>query len=184
MPASPSAMDGPRLARPRPLREHRIGVIVPPRSDRPCRARYRSPPRPAASVAARLGMVVEPAPAQQSSAQTAPLTPKEARRARRAAVKEFHQRLADDYPGVFAAENCAPQVALAIGIHRAIGESYRDVPTKTRHLFLHEYTRTAAYLALLQPGAARVDLDGVAVGVITDAEAERAIERLQKRRVA
>src|SRR3954447_5085896 len=68
------------------------------------------------------------------------ITPREARRLRRAAIVAFHKRLAADWPATFAPPNHAPVAALAIGIDTAIAERYPDVPARTRKLFIREYT--------------------------------------------
>ena len=43
---------------------------------------------------------------------------------------------------------------------------------------IQDYVRQIAYLRLLVAGAARVGLDGVPAGVVTEDEAQHAVERM------
>jgi ProQ/FINO family len=62
--------------------------------------------------------------------------------------------------------------------HRQLAERYGDVPVKTRHAFLRGYTNAPAYRRLLITGAPRIDLGGLVVGRVTEAESPQARERL------
>jgi len=110
----------------------------------------------------------------------APKSPDDAKRARRAAVNQFHARLAAECPRTFCAFDHAPRVALAIGMRHQLAERYPDTASKTRILFLKEYTSSAVYLRLLKPDAPRVDIDGSVTGTVTEAESEHAAEKLKK----
>jgi ProQ/FINO family len=92
------------------------------------------------------------------------------RRSRRAAVVAFHRQLAIDCRSTFAPPDHGPHVALAFGVHRQLGERYGDVPVKTRHAFLRRYTNAPAYRRLLITSAPRIDLGGLVVGRVTEAE--------------
>jgi sRNA-binding protein len=128
-------------------------------------------------VERRLGLTTAPS----ATAQSQNLSPEEARRWRRAGIKSFHARIAADWPVVFCAPDQEPRVVLAIGIDRAIAKRYPDVASRTRRLFLKEYTRRPAYLRLLISGASRIALDGSVAGHVSDDEAEHAAEQLQRR---
>jgi sRNA-binding protein len=126
-------------------------------------------------AADRLGIAI-PAPEET---KPPPITPREARKLRRAAVVAFHKRIASDCPAAFAPPNHAPVAALAIGIDAAIADRYRDVPARTRHLFIREYTHQVAYLHRLTiAGGVRVGLDGAPSGEVTEEQAKNAAERL------
>jgi sRNA-binding protein len=126
-------------------------------------------------VERRLGLTAAPS----ATAQSQNLSPEEARRRRRVAIKAFHARLAADWPAVFCASDQQPRVVLAIGIDRAIAKHYGDVPLRTRRLFFHEYTRRASYLTSLASSAPRIGLDGTA-GHVTEDEALHAASKLQQ----
>jgi hypothetical protein len=130
-------------------------------------------------VERRLGLTTAPS----ATAQSQNLSPEEARRRRRAAIKSFHARLAADWPAVFCAPDQHPRVVLAIGIDRAIAKHYGDTPLRTRRLFFHEYARRAAYLELLIAGALRIGLDCMLRLVIGHTTGNSAVEQLQRRTV-
>jgi hypothetical protein len=55
------------------------------------------------------------------------------------------------------------------------------VATRTVRMTLGQYTNSPEYLALLLPRAVRVDPAGEPAGIVTEAQAQRATERLQQR---
>jgi ProP effector len=128
-------------------------------------------------VERHLGLTAAPS----ATARSQNLSPEEARRRRRAAIKAFHARLAADWPAVFCAPDQQPRVALAIGIDRAIAKYYGDVSLRTRRSFFREYAGRPAYLELLTSGAPRIGLDGTVAGHVTDDEAQHAADKLQRR---
>ena len=60
--------------------------------------------------------------------------------------------------------------AEAMAIRAELADTFADVIAAVSW-FLFSYASTAAYRRLLQPGAPRVDLDGLVVGVVTEDEA-------------
>jgi sRNA-binding protein len=91
---------------------------------------------------------------------------------------ELHERLAREYPNVFALPNHAPLCPLAIGIHQQIIERFPDVSKRIIRKCLRAYTANAGYLRLLQANSPRFTLDGKASGFVSEAEAASATARL------
>ncbi|HUI12581.1 MAG TPA: ProQ/FinO family protein [Xanthobacteraceae bacterium] len=84
-----------------------------------------------------------------------------------------------DFPKAFMGFG-EPKVPLAIGVRDALEVHYH---LKFGHPFtvgraVADYCDGKRYLAACQPGAVRIDLEGNAVGVVTDAEAEYAAAKL------
>lgn len=86
-------------------------------------------------------------------------------------------KLAERFPKAFRLEDKRP---LMVGVYYQLRARCPDI--SARHLFfaLHEYMETPSYQSLLVEGARRVSLNGNPAGVVTEAEAERAREALDK----
>jgi sRNA-binding protein len=123
-------------------------------------------------AAARLGMPVSEEPKQS------PITPQEARRRRRAAVNALWAQIAEIYPAAIAPRNHAPRHPLKIGVDQDIRELYPDVSLKVRRAFIRGYVRQIGYFRLLIAGTARVGLDGMPAGLVTEDQAQNAAEQL------
>ena len=141
-----------------------------------------------ARVAAKLGLAVEPAPAQQlPPVHTRPLTPEEARRNRKRAIKRLHADLITAFPRCFAAFDSGAVRPLKIGVDRDLIAAAPELIAGRKKLLgelLKLFTSSGVHLATLQPGAERIALDGEPAGDVTAGQAENAADRLQKRRSA
>jgi len=81
------------------------------------------------------------------------------------------------FPAAFTAARYQPHRPLKVGIHRDLA----DILTrKEGHRILGTYTHRPTYLRAVTVGAARVDLNGEPVGVVTPAEAEMARAHLDR----
>ena len=109
------------------------------------------------------------------------LSPEEARRARGRLVDQFQMLLAREYPALFPVAGAPPRAPLAIGIDRALRARHPEIASRTLRIALHRHTSAPAYLALLIAGATRIDLDGLPAGTVTAEQAQRPVERLQRR---
>src|SRR3954447_15034195 len=110
-----------------------------------------------------------------------PITPEEVRRRRQAAVNALWARLAETYPAAITPQNHTPLHPLKLGINRDIQERCPDASLRTRREFLRQYVRQVGYLRLFVAGTARVGLDGVPSGEVTEEQAQNAAERLEQR---
>jgi ProP effector len=89
---------------------------------------------------------------------------------------------ADMFPAAFSLYQFKRQ-PLKIGVGRDLAAALKGaVSDAEMNLALGYYTRNAGYLAACKQGAARVDLDGKAVGHVTADEAAHAAEVLAQRR--
>ncbi|AWI62444.1 ProQ/FINO family protein [Sinorhizobium fredii] len=86
--------------------------------------------------------------------------------------------LSERWPGAFDAKEPKP---LKIGIREDIRSLDSELPDEDLSRALRAYTRRDKYLAQLRAGATRVDLDGVAAGEVTEADAATARAWLQAR---
>lgn len=84
---------------------------------------------------------------------------------------QLFRYLAAKWPAAFNPKAPRP---LKIGIHRDIRVLDRELSDDELRRALLAYTRMAKYLARLDAGAARVDLDGKPAGVVSDADAATA----------
>jgi hypothetical protein len=85
--------------------------------------------------------------------------------ARLAEAKALLRRLADEWPGLFAASEVRP---LAIGVHQAILELLPEIDPKLLGAALRLHTRRAGYVAaILSAGYPRFDLQGEPAGAVT-----------------
>jgi ProP effector len=128
-------------------------------------------------------LTLRPTTAQPSKGPPG-LSPAGARRARRRAVKAFRSLLAEQYPSTFPGVGEAPRAPLKLGIDKDLRVSHPEVASRTVGRMLAQFTGRPDYLALLVVDAARIDLDGVPAGVVTEAEAGFAAARLRKRRAS
>ena len=87
--------------------------------------------------------------------------------------------LAERFPAFFAVLEA--RRPLKIGIHIDIIAAVSVAPVELGRA-LQRYTHSDGYLAKFKPGAARIDLDGNAVGVVTEDEAKGAQAILAERR--
>lgn len=91
--------------------------------------------------------------------------------------------LAAIFPKCFAGKG-EKKVPLKIGIFKDIRALRRDIPYRVVKAALHDYTSGALYLKATVAGAARINLDGDAVDVVTAEQAAWAAERLKKNNAA
>jgi ProP effector len=124
-----------------------------------------------------------PAPAPAAPTPAAP-TPAPSGRNRR--QRDYDRavailgELAERFPRAFRRhQEPGVRPALAIGIHRQIAIRAPDLaaPMAALRRAIGLYVRHRRYRAALIAGAPRLDLDGVAVGVVTEAERDHAVRR-------
>ena len=70
---------------------------------------------------------------------------------------------------------------LAIGIHKSLMERFHDLDKGQVRTALHFHTGTTRYLKAIVEGAARLDLDGNASGVVTAEQQVQAVATLRER---
>jgi ProQ/FINO family len=102
------------------------------------------------------------------------------RRARHRRMLEVRQMLIERYPKCFQAFGM-PKLPFALGIRKALLGAVPDIDPHDLINALDDYVSGKTYLAAQVAGAARVDLDGRAVGVVTahgDAYAKHMLARL------
>ena len=68
---------------------------------------------------------------------------------------------------------------LAIGIHKSLMERFHDLDKGQVRTALHFHTGTTRYLKAIVEGAARLDLDGNASGVVTAEQQVQAVATLR-----
>lgn len=93
-------------------------------------------------------------------------------------VNALQARLAGECAGIAAFDRGVIR-PLKLGIHKDIAGRFPDVPLAVLRSFLARYCRQQLYLARSTAGAIRVDLDGQAAGVVTEAEAQNAAASLR-----
>lgn len=87
--------------------------------------------------------------------------------------------LVERFPAAFQ-PNGGAKPPLMIGIYHQLRAACPEISGRRLSIFLHEYTAGTSYQSRLVEGAIRVDLDGNPAGVVTEAEAERAREAIDK----
>jgi ProP effector len=85
-------------------------------------------------------------------------------------------QLAELYPSCF----CQPRRPLKIGIHNDIIARHPELRPGVIASALKTYTRSLCYLETLKAGSARIDLEGNAVGAVTEADEEDAQRKIAK----
>ena len=84
-------------------------------------------------------------------------------------------RLAELFPRTFVAAKHLPHRPLKVGIAADVRERCPDIDRRVLSAALAAYAHRGAYLRAIVAGADRIDLDGVAAGQVTAAEAEHTV---------
>jgi len=114
--------------------------------------------------------------------QRAPKPPTPAADGRYVAALRLRSELAERFPLAFAAPSAPPPWrALAIGIRGELVRRLPAVPKAQIRVALKIYCTSRPYLAGLVAGAPRIDLDGNAVGAVSEEHAVRAKLALARR---
>lgn len=93
-------------------------------------------------------------------------------------IKRAHeQTIVERFPDTFKLSG--RRKPLAVGIRQSLIERCPDIPEDHVGRFLHRYTNKLVYLFALREGNPRYDLNGTAVGVVSESEAAGAKEKKQ-----
>lgn len=107
------------------------------------------------------------------------VNPHAAWRRRKKAAEATRAILVERFPRCFMPKG-ERKVPIKIGIYHDLRTAASDISSRKIHRALQDYTTGRTYRRAMIAGAARLDLDGWPVGIVTTDEAEDARERLLK----